>query len=238
VRLKYDEKSGEPRRIGFQIKSNMEAIKDAKRPRNGESIVAALKRQAFEAHGHAGVAEWWIVSCFDAAKYSHLVSAITVELTSGQQLPLKIRHVTPPEAMALLQMEDAQIEALCTLFLCEDDEILRSARKEVLGLSDTAQTLVLNSLGPALEGERTLSLAEIYQIADLENDTRDEVVSAVNVLESRGFFESDGGDSYIIDPSVFVALCALYFEGRARHGYHPSAASNFLLLMTQDISGR
>ncbi|MQR01119.1 XopAX family type III secretion system effector [Glaciimonas soli] len=241
VRLRFENDAGNTQRIGFQIKSNKEADNNATKVKGGgESITATLKRQAFEAERHANIDEWWVISGFDMLKHRKLVSAITVELTSGKIDSLKIKHVTPREAMSFLQMEDNEIDAICTLLLCKDDEVLKMAQREIQELEIGAQNIVLTVLGAALEGERELSINDIESAA-LSNIGQNEcelkeIPSAIETLESMGFLEYDHNSPYRVEPSIFVGLCALYFEGRARHDQTPHEATKFLIQMTGNLN--
>lgn len=79
VRLSFHKAAEEEYRVGFQIKSEKEASADkARRTKGtpGETMVATLKRQAFEADYKGNVHEWWIVACFDLAKHRDLVDRI------------------------------------------------------------------------------------------------------------------------------------------------------------------
>ncbi len=234
VRMNYLNKDQNEERIGFQIKSNQEADRDSERKKGGkESLIATIKRQAFEADHHAGVAEWWVVSCFDSVKHKRLVSAINAEVTSGKQGSLKIRHVTPREAMAFLKMDEYEIDAVCTLLLCKDDEVLKLARRELHGLGRGAQNIVLNFLVPALEGEREISFDRIDSFSECDEDDGD-LSTHIDELERIGFLDHDYQETFKVEPSIFVGLCALYFEARARHGLGQSSANRFLARMTQD----
>lgn len=236
VRMSFISKHENEQRVGFQIKSNLEADRDSARTRGEkESMIATIKRQAFEADRHAGVAEWWVVSCFDLVKHKKLVSAINAEITSGKQGSLRIKHVTPREAMAFLKMDDYEIDAVCTLLLCRDDEVLRMARQELRGLERAAQKIVLNFLGPALEGEREISLDDIDSVAFADNEDSDNLAIRIDELVRAGFIDYSYEGSFKVEPSVFVGLCALYFEARARHSHGPSSASMFLERMTQNL---
>ncbi len=237
VRLIFEKPDYEQYRVGFQIKSNREAVEDAKRPRAKDAVtmIATLKRQAFEADQSGRVDEWWIFSCFDMTSHKRLVSTINVEIGIGKPKGMKIQHVTPREAMALLSSDDEEIDAICTLLLCEDDEVLKMAREEIIKMGPIAQTAVLGTLGPALEGDRILSEDSILNIFDTEeNDSLSDLPAEIYALESNGYLKYDDG-VYVVEPSVYIGLCALYFEARARHGYRPNSASSFVSLMTSDF---
>ncbi len=98
VRLKFEDDKGSLRRIGFQLKSENEARKEKDRRRKkerGESMIAALKRQAFEAERRGDVDEWWIFSCFDLTTHRDLVNTINSEMAGGRSTSFKIRLVDP-----------------------------------------------------------------------------------------------------------------------------------------------
>lgn len=237
VRLAFCNESGNEQRIGFQIKSSKEADGNAATVKNGgPSIAATLKRQAFEAGQHANLNEWWVISAFDMVKHEKIVNAITAELTSGKSNAFKIRHVNPREVMAFLALEDDEIDAICTLILCKDDEVLVKARREIQDLTIPAQNIVLSVLGSAIEGERELSINDIESAARSKISQKEygleKTANAIEELEFIGFLEYVHESQYKIEPSKFVGLCALYFEGRARHEQTPYEASKFLLRMT------
>jgi hypothetical protein len=229
VRLDFELPDASHRRIGFQIKSNSEADADKLRRttkrQKEETLVGTLKRQAFEAENTAGVHEWWIVCCFDAAAHRDLISAINSEVGSGIGRP-KIRIVEPREAYALLSKDDVDLDALCTLLLCEDDEVLVRARKDCSRLGKKARSVVLQTIGRALEGERELTLDDLLEMfeGDLEK-----AANAVDILEGSGYVrQQSGGQIFLINPAEYPGLCALYFEGRVRHDHDPEEAADFV----------
>lgn len=231
VRLTFQTKEGDERRIGFQIKSNNEASKDLARrrakARDQETLVGTLKRQAFEADRMGGVHEWWVFCCFDLGVHRELVSAINAEIGSGQQSRVKIRVVDPREAFAFLGKDDVEIDTLCTLLLCEEDEILVRARTDCRQLTKDGKRVVLSTLGPALEGHRSVSLDELVELVAAEDI--EAAAEVLGLLERAGYLEQEsGGSSFEISPAEFPGLCALYFEGRVRHKYDSNEASDFL----------
>lgn len=236
VRLDFRRADDSEYRVGFQVKSNNEAISDADRRNNSPSMVATLKRQAFEAERNACVNEWWIFSCFNTAinKHKKLVSTINVELGTGKSGEMKIRHVTPREAMALLMTDDDEIDAICTLLLCKDDEILIMARNEVYQLSECNRAIVLETIVDAIEYGAVFSLNEISQIAEqCESFEDDKFLGDMDYLEnSIRYLYTEDGSTYSIKPTEFLGLCGLYFEARARHKHSPAQAKLFLLRIT------
>jgi hypothetical protein len=228
VRLMFDH-AGEHHKVGFQLKSNNEAVADSKPKRTGESMVAVLKRQAFEASQRSGVTDWWIVLAFDRAKHAKKVQAINAELLSGATLPIRITVVDPRKAMSFLSMSDQKIDAICTLLLCADDEVLKSAQREVQCMGSFARKIVLAHIGAALNGERQISQDEVWPWDAREDLDEETALEEIRDLEGDGFLVADdAGSGYTIEPSAYPGLCALYFEGRVRHELSPSAASEFM----------
>lgn len=238
VRMKFQDSTNKNISIGFQIKSNNEANNDANRRKNKtgeESLIATIKRQAFEAERYAGVSEWWLVCGFDLTKHQKLMNAINAEIGSGQPGKLTIKILNPKQVLRLIRTDEFEIDALTTLLLCKDDEVLSKARYEISVLKVEVQNIVLETLGPALENKiRTISVNDIesYAYSDAERG-RPGLVNHVNNLESMGYLENIDGENFEIDTSVFLGLSALYYEARARHKLRPSGATSYIRMLTQ-----
>jgi len=238
VRMTFEHKIG-PQKIGFQIKSNREAEADAKKPKGAESMVAVLKRQAFEAAQRSGVSEWWVVLCFDRATHAKRVQAIYAELLSGSQLPLTIKVIDPRKAMSFLSLDEGEIDAISTLLLCRDDEVLKQASMEIIAMTEAMRQIVLPSIGPALNGEREIKLREIKYLVNIDDCEDHNLAIPVNELEGYGFLRCDGErEIFTVEPSVYPGLCALYFEGRVRHNLSETAAADFMQRLAIAAAGR
>ncbi|MPW05879.1 hypothetical protein GCT19_09505 [Paraburkholderia sp. CNPSo 3155] len=234
VRLTFDHKS-EHHKVGFQLKSNNEAVADSRPNRTGESMVAVLKRQAFEAAQRSGVTDWWIVLAFDRVKHAKKVQAINAELLSGTTLPIRITVVDPRKAMAFLSMSDQKIDAICTLLLCADDEVLKSAQSEVRNMGSFARKFVLSHIGDALNGERQISQDDIWSWNTVGDFDDEKAIEEIRDLESDGFLIVDDANAgYTVEPGAYPGLCALYFEGRVRHELNPKAAAEFMERLVDD----
>jgi len=229
VRLTFQKAEDEEYRVGFQIKSENEAKADEERrakKKPGETMVATLKRQAFEADYKGGVHEWWVVTCFDLAKHRGLVDRINSEVISSTAGRLKLRLVNPREAFTLLSMDDNTINALSTLFLCEDDEVITRAREDVLRLYPLSRLLIADTLYTGFEGTRIISINELQALAG-EEFTFDQQVRAIHELERIGYL-SEKGSVYTINPTVMLGVSALYFEARVRHEYDQHDVGEFV----------
>jgi hypothetical protein len=135
--------------------------------------------------------------------------------------------------MALLTLDDEEVDAMCTLLLCTDDPVLRAARQEILNPGPIAQEIIWNVLGNAIEGEREISLQEIEAATD-RDASLNELQEAIDSLDGFITYDRDG-ENLLIEPSYFPGLCALYFDARVRHQYSPKNASKFVWFMTKDL---
>ncbi|PZQ78361.1 MAG: hypothetical protein DI563_00765 [Variovorax paradoxus] len=232
VRLVFPKGDMEEYRVGFQLKSENEANKDALRRKNKsreETMISTLKRQAYEAEHMAGVHEWWIATCFDLEKHRGLVDSINAELipksASGKE---KVRLIRPNQAYTLLSMDNEMIDALCTLFLCEEDEVITRAREDVLRLLPLSVVLIAHTLYAGFEGSREVTLNQLHALAG-DGYTFEEKTRAMNELESVGYLSENGaGASYNINPTVMLGVSALYFEARVRHDYGQHDVGDFV----------
>jgi len=228
ILLEFAGKDGGSKRIGIQVKSNNEAVAGTKSNRAGASIEATLKRQAFESSTW-GLSEWWVVLCFDLTKTEHvkLVQRINADLLQKGHVPIRVYE--PANAWSLLAMRDDEVDALCVLSLCRDDEILTEARFEVGKISKNALNVVLDTLFNALiDPSKGISLSELIYLASDEGehniDQTSKVVDELQVYLTR---DSDE-DIWYPNPYIYKGLCALYFEGRVRHRLSHTGAANFV----------
>lgn len=236
--LRFEEK-GQARRIGFQIKSNREAggaaelAKALKRKPKPvfdpeDTLLRTLKRQAHEARLETKVDEWWVLPCFDLKKHKGRFTAINAHFNNHPDPAWPIRVVPPDHILGLLNMSTGEIDALCTLLLCRDDEVLSAARHEFGSLSGPAQNFVRQTFYEALRGELEVE-DEAFFDAVCDYEDRLDAAQLRDDLESFGYVAPlHVGDSNKLDPHAFPGLCALYFEGRVRHDLKPPEASTFM----------
>jgi len=227
IYLEFD-KGNTTHRIGFQIKSEAEVLSD-KRSKEKHGMVGVLKKQAFDAMRSRKVDEWWIVPCFNYSKHSKLYQQILSDVAVGNfdydGMKVKIMH--PREAVSFLSKDTDDIKALCTLFLCEDDEILKCALDEIKDLTTFQRRCILTFTCKALEGDINIRSDEIgYLETGDENDIETEYFE---LTDGIGFLEQEDGEGYIVRPHSLPGVCALYFEGRVRHGMSPIGAEAFVV---------
>ncbi len=220
------------RRIGFQLKSELEVQRD-KGTNEKHSVIGTLKRQAFEAIHSGKVDEWWVIPCFNYDKHSKLIQQINAEIIVGMSTHngVDIKLMDPREVVSLLSKDKNDIDTLCTLLLCREDEILKGARAEIEDLTAFQRKCILTFIWPALEGRMYVSGQEIME---LETGDEDDIGGEFWELESMDFLESDYGEGFTMKPYNLPGICALYFEGRVRHGMSHQEAESFSLTLLAD----
>lgn len=221
--------------LGFQIKSNREADADAKsakeKLKDRVTLVGKLKSQAQEAFSIGKVDEWWVLLCFDRTKHAKLVGRICSEVQPGKGQTIKFFE--PQHVLGFLQLTDAEIDAVSTLLLCGDDELLVAARGEAADFSEAALDIIYGTLLDALDGECEVSLTSLSQCCSLSGDGFN-FSDAVNELEAHGYLTGryGEGDMFQVSPIVVPGLCALFFEGHVRHGLSQDSSIEFVRTLT------
>ncbi|MNJ40981.1 hypothetical protein D3C77_358870 [compost metagenome] len=219
-------------RVGFQIKSESEVLRD-KGTNEKHSVIGALKRQAFEAIHSGKVDEWWVVPCINYNKHHKLIQQINAEIIVGMSNHngVKIKLLDPRDAISFLSKDKGEIDALCTRFLCREDEVLKGALSEVEDLTTFQRKCILSFIFRGLEGRAYVSSEEIL---DFETGEEEDLAGEFLTLEDMDFLESDHGEGFIIKPFNLPGICALYFEGRVRHGLSHDGAESFVLTLLAD----
>ncbi|MBG7622197.1 hypothetical protein I5R65_22210 [Herbaspirillum sp. AP02] len=232
--LKFDD-GVKSRRVGFQIKSNREADRDAKKtdviPESG--LLKTLKRQVLEALMSAKVDEWWIMPCFNLKQHKKRLGAINsfFKLNAGKNWPIEV--ISPEKVLGLLLLSPADVDAICTRILCRDDEVLFAARQELIDLSRPAQKIVYDTFFGALTENARLEPESIFDADD--KLPAEELLEELQQTEYVGGDEYGGLTSYVLNPMAFPALCALHFEGRVRHELSVIEADTFMWRLLDDI---
>lgn len=218
------------RRIGIQVKSNREAI-DATNDRRarGASMESILKMQASDATKWR-LDEWWVVLCFDVTQKQHaeLVRRINSELKQ-LHLSMQVRIFEPTQAWRMLGLDASEVEALCVRRLCQEDEILVAAQRELGTLGTVARFLVLSTIFEAIADEeaRAVSSEELSRMADEINC---DIEALSDVLDGLNNYLEPAShrDSYSVHFNQFPGCCALYYSGLVRHEMNAAEAAAFV----------
>lgn len=223
LRLRF-EFAGKRRVVGLQVKANNEAERDRTRPRGAETLAGTLKRQAYEAMAKSAVDEWWVLLCFDKTTHARRISSICAELL-GEASKFPVTIWQPEKVLSLLSLSDAEVDAVCTRLLCREDEVLKAAVSEAEELSPAALEVVLATLDDALHGQVVADARHLRWHAEGAAG-QDEVLDE---LASSGYVTwSSDRQQYEIEPGAMSGICALYFEGRVRHGLSRESAESFV----------
>lgn len=199
------------------------------------TLLKTLKRQAHEARLVTKVDAWWVLPCFNLNKHKRRFAAINAHFNNHQDPSWPVRIVPPEQVLGLLEMPTADLDAVCTLLLCRDDEVLSAARREFGSLSLAAQNILRDTFFEALHGELEIDDRSFFD-AVLSDEGRLDAVRLRDELEASGYVgDMQGRAASKLCPPAFPGLCALYYEGRVRHGLSESAARAFMWRMLYGV---
>jgi hypothetical protein len=169
-----------------------------------------------------------VLPCLDFKKHNGRFTAINAHFNNHPDPNWPIRVVPPQQILGLLEMSLAEIDAVCASMLCHDDEVLSASRHEFGNLSGAAQRLIKETFYSALIGEVEIEARDFFDAVHDDEDHLD-AEQLLEELETCGYIKNLHFEKHNkLDPHVFPGLCALYFEGRVRHGLDPSQASAFM----------
>ena len=205
------------RRAALQIKSysEFEASKGVKATPMTTTLLLQHSRAAHNVH----VDEYYIVLCTDAAKHRTQIRGIA----SAFKNYADVRIVIPQKALAFFKLGTEEVTLRVTQILCEDDLVLKAARKEVADDGELPLKFMIELTCRALSGYTSISVEELLSIGDRGDDDDGEgreLIDLVNQQEFGGMLERLGDDEFaILIDRLPTALCALYFDQKVRH--HP-----------------
>ncbi|MGZ2454207.1 hypothetical protein ACVIRO_007024 [Rhizobium ruizarguesonis] len=236
VLLKYDSEDGATK-VGLQIKSYPEFRDWASK--KDKTFMKTLKSQYTEAMQNVGVEHYFLILCTDAHEHRKQIRMISAEIKNFADLTI----VKPEQVRGFTLLSHWELQATVTRLLCQDDPVLNAARA---CFSDTATLddymtldLLCRAFGGAnepIDGGDIEAIAERW--AELVGGVRvmDELDGALGFMESSGYLRYVG-ESYAIVPEEFPdALCAVYFDLRARNGLSADDALAYLVPLLLDIS--
>jgi hypothetical protein len=222
VLLVYDY-AVETRRVGLQIKSHGEIAKWA--AGNDPNFVKTLKAQYAAATQR--VDDYYIVLCTDEVVHSRQIRTICSEMAGWARLKI----VLPRQALACFEMDDDDVRAFVTRFLCADDGVLKAALATVDTERPYESLMRLACLCRLLltaQAELTdADLQELYVRATGQQDAQ----CLPDLLwdpQSLGLEVVNGGDFRIDLSSLPRPLCALFYDSLVRHPRDEDEMLNYL----------
>ncbi len=216
VLLKYEDRNGQSRRAGIQIKSEDEFVQWE---RKTLPLISKLKAQHGEAVANVGVDEFYIVPCVDAVKHQSRIRTLCSQLKNFKPCTI----IEPTDALGLFEMDGMEIWARSTRLLCAHDKVLTSAIDELdAEAPDTAfflVALVCQAFGGDLQ-VKTTDLTDLWsEWEDFAGEAagRSERVSDIlATLQDAGVLKYVGWDYELAVDRLPTALCALYFDQKVR----------------------
>lgn len=217
VLLKYDAEHGATK-VGLQIKSYLEfqdwASKDDK------TFMKTLKSQYTEAMQNVGVDHYFLILCTDAHEHRKQIRMISSEMKKYADLTI----VKPEQVRGFTHLSHWELQATVTRLLCRDDPVLSAARACFSDTATLSDYMTLDLLCRAFSGvNEPVDSGDLEEIAEQWAELVGGIRDMDEVADTLGFMESSGylryvGERYEIVPEEFPdALCAVYFDLRARN---------------------
>nr|WP_234902220.1 hypothetical protein [Agrobacterium vitis] len=235
ILLKYDSEDGATK-IGLQIKSYPE-FQDWV-AKEDKTFMKTLKSQYTEAMQNVGVEHYFLILCTDAHEHRKQIRMISAELKNFANLTI----VKPVQVRGFTLLSHWELQATVTRLLCQDDPVLNAARECFSDLATLDDYMTLDLLCRAFGGaNEPIDNGDLEDIAEqwteLAGGARDmdEVADALGFMESSGYLRYVG-ERYVIVPEEFPnALCAIYFDLRARNGLAADDALAYLVPLLLNI---
>lgn len=229
VYLKYDTEDGATK-IGIQVKSYTEIADWA--AKKDKTFIKTLKSQYAEAKENLGLEHYFLIICTDAHEHREQIRTIASELKQFSNLTI----VKPEQVLALMRMSSWELQAAVSRLLCEDDPVLNAARKNFDDEPSLADYMTLYLLCRVYGGgNRAIAYGDFEDIVRAWSDLRGEEFDMQNAADALSDMIGGGylrsiGESYQIVPEEFPdALCAIYFDLRARNGLDSDDSLEYLV---------
>lgn len=217
VLLVYEDKDGEERKVGLQIKSEDEFRQwEAKKL----ALIQILKGQAAQAVANVRLDAFYIVLCVDAVRHRQRIRNVCSELKNFSQCEI----IEPIDALGFYQMEPMDLWARTTRMLCNRDVVLRRATSESDARSPDVAFFTITLLCQAFEGFLHVDDARLFDIwnewaefAGVAAGGQDRLSDILWELNSDGVLGGEVGEDYTIQINRLPqALSALYFDLKVR----------------------
>jgi hypothetical protein len=216
ILLKYEDRHGESRRAGLQIKSEDEFIKWEKKTLD---LPKTLKAQYATAIADAKVNEYYLVLCADAVRHRDRIRMLKADLKNF--VPCTI--IDPTDALGLFEMNGLEILARVTRLLCQRDKILNAAIHELDGEVTDVAFFLLALMCWAFDGYLRVTQDQLFELwyeweefAGTSAGSQDQLSDTVGTLVGSGVLEYDGSECVVAVNRLPPALCALYFDQKVR----------------------
>lgn len=217
VLLRYEDKDGQERKVGLQIKSEEEfrQWEVKKLP-----LIQILKGQAAQAVANIRLDAFYVVLCVDAIRHRQRIRNVCSELKNFS--PCEI--IEPTDALGFYQMAPMDLWARTTRMLCHRDVVLRAAASESDAMAPDVAFFTITFLCQAFGGSLHVDDARLFDIwneweefAGAAAGDQDRLSDILWELNGDGILGGEVGEDFTIQISLLPqALSALYFDLKVR----------------------
>ena len=218
VLLRNEDREGQEKRVGIQIKSEDEFRKweDKKL-----SLIQILKGQTAQAAANVRLDRYYILLCVDAVRHKSRIRTVCSELKNFPQCEI----IEPVDILGFYQLSPMDIWVRTTRLLCQNDNVLLAATSECDSrdpdLAFFVITLVCQTLGGHFSYVDDDQLFEIWNewedFAGKAAGNKDRLSDILWALQGDGILGGSAGDDYSIQIGQLpAALCALYYDLKVR----------------------
>ena len=217
ILMVYEDKDGEERKVGLQIKSEDEF-------RQWESkklpLIQILKGQTAQAFANVKLDAFYVLLCVDAVRHQQRIRNVCSELKNFSSCEI----IEPVDALGFYQMEPIDLWARTTRMLCSQDAVLLRAKLESeAGTPDVAFftiALLCQAYGGALhvDDSRLFDLWSEWEVfAGGAAGDQNRLSDILWELHGDGILGGEAGEDFTIQiDRLPQALSALYFDLKVR----------------------
>lgn len=217
VLTKYEDRDGNERRVGIQIKSEAEF---RKWEAEGLEMVRNLKAQAAEAKANVRIDKYYIILCVDAVRHRDRIRTVCSELKNFPNCEV----IEPDHALGFYKLSEIDIWARTVRILCSNDSVLEAATAEGDGSEPDFVFFVVTLVCQTFEGksfyiddERAFEIWEEWDVfSENQVGSEDRLGEIIWELRDHGIVGGSGGENYVQVDQLPTAICALYFDLRVR----------------------
>jgi hypothetical protein len=234
VLLVYEDKDGQERKIGLQIKSEEEFRQwEAKKL----PLIQILKGQAAQAVANVRLDAFYIVLCVDAVRHQKRIRNVCSELKNFSRCEI----IEPIDALGFYQTKPMDLWARTTRMLCNRDVILGRAKSEADARAPDVAFFTIALLCQAFEGSLRVDDARLFDIWNDWEEFAGTVAGDQNrlsdilwELNGDGVLGGEVGDDYTIQVNRLPhALSALYFDLKVRASDHFSNLTDHMISLVE-----
>lgn len=217
VLLVYEDKDGQQRRVGLQIKSEEEFRQwEAKKL----PLIQILKGQAAQAVANVRLDAFYVLLCVDAVRHRQRIRNLCSELKNFSRCEI----IEPVDALGFYQMEPMILWTRTIRMLCNRDLVLRTATSNSDARAPDVAFFMITLLCQAFEGSLNVDDAKLFDIwneweefSEAAHGEQNRLSDILWELSGDGVLGGEVGGDYTIQiDRLPEGLSALYFDLKVR----------------------